>query len=155
MKEELYIDIQNASEIIRESSNDYINSGDVILTYSHSRAVKDFITAANEKRTTSSMGIDVICCETFPTLSGQQFAMELAAAGIRTSLIHDAASFSVMSQCTKVVIGCHAVLANGGVLVPSGGSNIVMAANQFKVPVIVLTGIYKVSCYYIHDFKIK
>lgn len=51
-------------------------------------------------------GIDVICCETFPSLAGQSFAVELAEKGLRTSLIHDAASFTVMSRCNKVVIGC-------------------------------------------------
>ena len=79
----------------------------------------------------------------YPSLVGQQFALELSKKGISTLLIHDAAAFTVMSRCNKVVIGCHAVLANGGVLVPSGGYNIVLAALHSKVPVIVLTGMYK------------
>lgn len=146
MEYELKNDIKMASNLILENSSNYINDGDVILTYSHSYVVRDFIlSACATKRNTSSTGMDVICCETFPDLSGQKFAKELAEKGIRTSLIHDAASFSVMSLCTKVVIGCHAVLANGGVLVTSGGSNLVMVASQFKVPVIVLTGVYKVG----------
>ena len=84
-------------------------------------------------------------CETFPSLLGQQFALDLAHSNIKTTLIHDAAAFTVMPRCNKVVIGCHAVLANGGILVPSGGFNLVMAAAQFKVPVIVVTGMYKVG----------
>ena len=145
MAYELKNDIKMASNLILESSSNYINDGDVILTYSHSYVVRDFIISACTKRNATSTGMEVICCETFPDLSGQKFAKDLAEKGIRTSLIHDAASFSVMSLCTKVIIGCHAVLANGGVLVASGGSNLVMVASQFKVPVIVLTGVYKVG----------
>ena len=142
MQEEILDDIEEASQKICEESEHFINNGEIILTYSRSRAVAAFLTHANQEM--EGTGIDVICCETFPSLAGQSFAVELAEKGLRTSLIHDAASFTVMSRCNKVVIGCHAVLANGGVLVPSGGSNLVMAAAQFRVPVIVLSGLYKV-----------
>ena len=136
-------DIQNASDSIKEYACRYINDGDVVLTYSKSYAVSHFLQEANGLNNR----IRVICCETFPVLSGQEFVLELANKGINSYLIHDAAAYSIMSLCSKVVIGCHAILANGGVLVPSGGSNIVMAAKQFKVPVIVLSGMYKVSSF--------
>ena len=142
MQEEIMEDIEEASQKICEECKRFVNNGEIILTYSRSRAVADFLTHAN-KEVHEGTGIDVICCETFPLLTGQAFAKELASRGIRTSLIHDAASFTVMSRCNKVIIGCHAVLANGGVLVPSGGSNIVRVAAQFKVPVIILSGMYK------------
>ena len=123
-----------------EYAKKYINDGDIVLTYSNSYAVSHFLQEANGENNR----IRVICCETFPVLSGQQFILDLAKKGIDSYLIHDAAAYSMMSLCSKVVIGCHAILANGGILVPSGGSNIVMAAKQFKVPVIVLSGLYKV-----------
>ena len=119
-------------------------SREVVLTYSQSHAVSAFLQNANRDNS-HTRNISVIVCETFPSLLGQQFALELAQQNIKTTLIHDAAAFTVMPRCNKVVIGCHAVLANGGVLVPSGGSNLVMAASQFKVPVIVVTGMYKVG----------
>lgn len=117
---------------------------EIVLTYSQSHAVGAFLRKANSADG-SSRNINVMVCETFPSLLGQQFALDLAHSNIKTTLIHDAAAFTVMPRCNKVVIGCHAVLANGGILVPSGGYNLVMAASQFKVPVIVVTGMYKVG----------
>lgn len=121
-----------------------LDGSEIVLTYSQSHAVGAFLRKANSADG-SSRNINVMVCETFPSLMGQQFALDLAHSGIKTTLIHDAASFTVMPRCNKVVIGCHAVLANGGILVPSGGYNLVMAASQFKVPVIVVTGMYKVG----------
>ena len=146
IRDELVYDIQNASDSIKEYAPRYINDGDIVLTYSKSYAVSNFLQAANSLDGSNNR-IRVICCETFPVLSGQEFVLDLVSKGINAYLIHDAAAYSVMSLCSKVVIGCHAILANGGILVPSGGSNIVMAAKQFKVPVIVLSGMYKVSLF--------
>lgn len=147
VNDEIADDIQNASDSIKAYATRYINDGDIVLTYSKSYAVSHFLQEANSSNGSNNR-IRVICCETFPVLSGQEFVLELANKGIKSYLIHDAAAYSVMSLCSKVVIGCHAILANGGVLVPSGGSNIVMAAKQFKVPVIVLSGMYKVTLMY-------
>lgn len=123
---------------------DGIDGSEIVLTYSQSHAVGAFLREANSADG-ASRNINVMVCETFPSLLGQQFALDLAHSNIQTTLIHDAAAFTVMPRCNKVVIGCHAVLANGGILVPSGGFNLVMAASQFKVPVIVVTGMYKVG----------
>ena len=123
---------------------DRIDGSEIVLTYSQSHAVGAFLREANSENG-ASRNLNVMVCETFPSLLGQQFALDLAHSNIQTTLIHDAAAFTVMPRCNKVVIGCHAVLANGGILVPSGGFNIVMAASQFKVPVIVVTGMYKVG----------
>ena len=141
-QEEIAYDITDGSKSLRDYGKKYINYGEVVLTYSQSHAVSAFLQNANRDNF-HTRNISVIVCETFPSLLGQQFALELAQQNIKTTLIHDAAAFTVMPRCNKVVIGCHAVLANGGVLVPSGGSNLVMAASQFKVPVIVVTGMYK------------
>ena len=141
IQEEIYYDIENAADEISHYGSHFIHYDDVVIPYGQSKAVAAFLEAANEAHQTKH--VKVICCETYPSLAGQQFALELSKKGISTLLIHDAAAFTVMSRCNKVVIGCHAVLANGGVLVPSGGYNVVIAALHSKVPVIVLTGMYK------------
>ena len=107
---------------------DGIDGSEIVLTYSQSHAVGAFLREANSADG-ASRNINVMVCETFPSLLGQQFALDLAHSNIQTTLIHDAAAFTVMPRCNKVVIGCHAVLANGGIL----------------VPVIVVTGMYKVG----------
>lgn len=52
---------------------------------------------------------------------------------------------------TQVIISSRAVLANGGVLAKTGASNICYAAKYRKVPVIVLTGLHKLSPLYAFD----
>lgn len=48
-----------------------------------------------------------------------------------------------MSRVNKVIIGTHAVMANGGLLAQAGTHLIAQAAKYHKVPVIVCCGLYK------------
>lgn len=77
--------------------------------------------------------------------------MRLAQAGIETTVIPDSAIFAMMSRVNKVVINTHAVMANGGLLARSGSHVLVAAAKQHSTPVVVLTGIYKLSPEYAYD----
>ena len=44
----------------------------------------------------------------------------------------------------KVVVGVHAVMANGGVLGPVGLNMVALAARKHAVPFVVVTGTHKV-----------
>jgi translation initiation factor eIF-2B subunit beta len=48
-----------------------------------------------------------------------------------------------MPRITKLVIGCHSVLANGGLFGLSGSLSAVLAARAHSKPVVVVTGQYK------------
>jgi len=48
--------------------------------------------------------------------------------GISTTLIPDAAVFALMSRVDKVIIGTHAIMANGGLVTHSGAYMIALAA---------------------------
>lgn len=50
-----------------------------------------------------------------------------------------------MSRVNKVILGCHSVLANGGLLAGSGTNLIATAAKYHHIPVMVCTGLYKLS----------
>ena len=58
MQEEILDDIEEASQKICEESEHFINNGEIILTYSRSRAVAAFLTHANQEM--EGTGIDVI-----------------------------------------------------------------------------------------------
>lgn len=45
----------------------------------------------------------------------------------------------------QVIIGTHVVLANGGLIAPSGTHMVALAAKHHCVPVVCLTGLYKLS----------
>lgn len=78
-------------------------------------------------------------------------AARLAACGIETTVIPDAAVFAMMSRVNKVVIGTHAVMANGGLLARSGAHVLAAAAKHHSTPVVVLTGMYKLTPIYAYD----
>ena len=85
--------------------------------------------------------------ESAPSLRGHTTAKDLATGEnpINVTLISDAAVFAMMARMDKVIIGAHAVIANGGLLVHSGGHALALAAKYHKVPVVCVTGLYKVN----------
>lgn len=44
----------------------------------------------------------------------------------------------------KVIVGAHAVMANGGVIAPVGVNMVALAAQKHAVPFVVLAGSHKV-----------
>jgi translation initiation factor eIF-2B subunit beta len=52
----------------------------------------------------------------------------------------------------KVILGTHVVLANGGLVAASGAKAIAKAASVHRTPVVVVSGVYKLSPIYPFDF---
>mmetsp|Transcript_4212 Transcript_4212/g.10990 ORF Transcript_4212/g.10990 Transcript_4212/m.10990 type:complete len:158 (-) Transcript_4212:353-826(-) len=77
-------------------------------------------------------------------------ASDLAKAGIETIVIHDSAVFGIMARVNKVLLGAHAVLANGGLIGPAGSNIAALAANQNAIPVVCLTGMFKFTPLFPH-----
>jgi translation initiation factor 2B subunit (eIF-2B alpha/beta/delta family) len=50
-----------------------------------------------------------------------------------------------------VLVGAHAVLANGGVVAPAGVHMVALAAKRHSVPCVVLVGLHKLSPLFPHD----
>lgn len=99
-----------------------------------------FLKAASRKRR-----ITVIVAETAPSYIGRKLALSLSGAGIPTLLIPDSGIFSLLSRISKVILGTHSVRADGSLIAISGSLPLAKAAREQKVPVIVLTGMFKVS----------
>jgi len=72
-------------------------------------------------------------------------ANKLAAAGISTVLIPDSCIFALMSRVNKVIIGAHAILANGGVFAIAGTLLAATAARAHSTPVVVCAGQFKLT----------
>lgn len=49
-----------------------------------------------------------------------------------------------MWEFLKVIVGAHAVMANGGVIAPVGLNMVALAAQRHAVPFVVLAGSHKV-----------
>ncbi|KAH3743975.1 translation initiation factor eIF-2B beta subunit [Pelomyxa schiedti] len=129
----LYVDISGQAK-------QHIHSNEILMVYGKSTTVKDFLVAAAKKRK-----IEVVVAEAAPKCSGQEMAAELAQAGISVTLISDSAVFAMMARMNKVIVGTHAVMANGGLVAEAGLHAVAVAAHAHNVPFVVCTGLYKLS----------
>lgn len=162
---EIIDELDQSDEQIASYANEHIHPNEVILTYSSSMTVQRFLLKAASKRK-----FTVIHAEAYPNnhrkthalitgnldqaeddLSTDSFQKPLTAVGITVILIPDSAIFAVMSRVNKVIIGTHAVLANGALIAAAGAKVIAKAAKVHQTPVIVLSGTYKLSPKYPYD----
>lgn len=145
---------------------DHIHSNEIILTHTSSTTVQRFLLKAAAKRK-----FTVIHAESYPNnheathatvsgtsphddeiLSTEAFQKPLIALGITVILIPDSAVFALMSRVNKVILGTHSVLANGGLIAAAGTRVIARAAKVHQTPVVVVSGVYKLSPVYPFDF---
>ncbi|CAK0782653.1 hypothetical protein CVIRNUC_005852 [Coccomyxa viridis] len=125
---------------------DQIHANDSILTFGYSETVLVFLLEAAKK-----LDFQVVVAEGAPRHGGQELARRLAQAGMHTTLIPDSAIFAMMARVNKVLVGAHALLANGGVMAGAGNQLTAMAAKHHAVPFVVLVGLQKLSPLFPHD----
>jgi translation initiation factor eIF-2B subunit beta len=139
-------DIEITDKNVSKTATTHIFPNEIILTYGFSRTLLSFLKRARVHR-----NFQVFVAESNPTLSGRKFAALLAQANIDVTLIPDSDIFSIMPVVTKVFIGAHAVLANGGLIGMIGANNLCLAAATAQIPVVVLCGVHKISPVYAFD----
>lgn len=128
---------------ISDQATDHVHANEVILTCGFSHTVVHFLKALAKKRK-----FEVVIAEHSPDFNGQKSAEQLSREGIETTLVPDSAIFAMMARVNKVLIGTHAVMANGGLIAPCGTHMVALAAKQHSVPVVVCTGLYKLTPLY-------
>ena len=166
--EEIIDELDQVDDQIAGYALEHIHSNEIILTHTSSATVQKFLLRAATKRK-----FTVIHAESFPNnheathatvvgkhpsegeddLGSEFFSKPLTAAGITVIVIPDAAVFALMSRVNKVILGTHVVLANGGLVAAAGAKTIAQAARVHRTPVVVVTGIYKLSPIYPFDFE--
>ncbi|KAF7185416.1 putative translation initiation factor eIF-2B subunit beta [Pseudocercospora fuligena] len=159
---ELLEELEIVDEQIAESALHHIHSNEIILTHTSSQTVQRFlITAARKRKFT------VVCAEAYPNDHADTHATivnggikqgedeeegerwkPLTAMGIKVIVIPDSAVFALMARINKVILAPHTVLANGSLIAAAGASTIAQAAKVHHVPVVVLSGVYKLSPVY-------
>ncbi|KAM1263436.1 hypothetical protein FF1_028415 [Malus domestica] len=144
---ELIQDIGTCHEQIAEQAVEHIHHNEVILTLGSSRTVLEFLCAAKEKK----RSFRVFVAEGAPRYQGHLLARELVARGLQTTLITDSAVFAMISRVNMVIVGAHAVMANGGVIAPVGLNMVALAAQRHAVPFVVLAGSHKLCPLYPHN----
>eukprot|EP00126_Sphaerothecum_destruens_P009809 Sdes_comp20592_c0_seq1m15572 len=117
------------------------------MTLGGSGTVEVFLKAAHRKRQ-----FKVVIVEGAPSFCGRDLAVSLSSCGIDCTLIPDAAASAMMSRVNKVMIGTHAVMADGGLMAMSGSRSLALCAYHRSVPVIVLAQIFKLCPEYICSY---
>lgn len=110
----------------------------MILTIGHSKTVEAFLKQAYRDRK-----FTVIVPESAPSYLGHSMATALSAANIPVLLIPDSSLYALMPRVTKVILGSHTVLANGGLFALAGTLAACLAAKAHSKPVVVATGQFK------------
>ncbi|KAJ3035701.1 Translation initiation factor eIF-2B subunit beta [Rhizophlyctis rosea] len=146
---EMIDELESTRTTIAATAHDHIHFNEIIMTVGRSRTVEQFLKDAGKHRQ-----FKVIVVETAPFYNGQEMARALSTAGIDTTVISDSAVFAVMSRVNKVVLGAHAVTANGGLVAIGGTYNVAAAAKHHAIPVVVCSGLYKVCPSYPYDTDI-
>ncbi|KAI1289579.1 Translation initiation factor eIF-2B subunit beta [Halotydeus destructor] len=142
-------EICGSAENISKEAEKHINNDAVIMTLGRSKTVEAFLQKAAKK----GRRFRVIVAECAPFCNGHEMAKSLAEYGIETSVIPDSSMFMKMSRVTKVIIGTHSVMANGGLKAVSGAYTLALAAKYFSVPLMVLAALFKYTPQYLvsHD----
>lgn len=161
---ELLEELEIVDAQIAESALDHVHANEIILTHTSSQTVQKFLVAAAKKRK-----FTVFHAEAYPndhlathaTIvngggsndddAGSEKWKALTSLGIKVILIPDSAVFALMSRINKVILAPHTVLANGSLIAAAGANVIAQAAKEHHVPVVVLSGVYKLSPVYPFD----
>ncbi|RDX45494.1 eukaryotic translation initiation factor 2B beta subunit [Polyporus arcularius HHB13444] len=133
-------ELETVYDNVSKNAKDHIHSDEIILTIGHSKTVEAFLKSAAHYR-----NYTVIVAETAPSYSGHDMARSLSSAGISTFLVPDSSIFAIMSRVNKVILGAHAILANGGLVAVAGSLLAATAAQAHSTPVVVCAGQFKLT----------
>lgn len=154
IEQELMNELEDSSKSIALQAIDYIASDEIILTLGKSKIIERFLKYGAIGGKTGKRKFTVIVAELAPFYSGREMAKSLSNInGISTLIVPDSAVFAIMSRVNKVIIGCHSMMANGGIKAPASSHSIALAAKHFSVPLVVCCPMYKLTPEYLvsHD----
>ncbi|WVF68378.1 hypothetical protein IAT40_003143 [Kwoniella sp. CBS 6097] len=136
--DEVVGELETTHEDVAKGAREHIHSSEIILTMGHSKTVEAFLKQAYRDRK-----FTVVVAESAPSYLGHSLATSLSSSGIPTILIPDSSIHALIPRVTKVILGAHSVLANGGLFALSGSLACALAAKSHSKPVVITTGQFK------------
>lgn len=133
--------IETAAIAISLKVREKISNGDVILTYGCSSLIKQTLVEAYK----DSLRFRVIVVDSRPDHEGQEMLKSLAMLGVNCTYVMINAISFIMPEVSKVLLGAHALLANGFVMSRVGTAQVALVANSYNVPVLVCCETHKFS----------
>lgn len=131
--------VSNARNVIAKLCLPYILNNYNILTHSHSRVVLQALTEAHK----ANKDFHVFVTESAPDYSGRLMYEKLQKAGIKCTLIIDAAISSIMERIDVVILGAESVVENGGIVNKIGTYGLARMAKFLNRRVYVLAESFK------------
>jgi ribose 1,5-bisphosphate isomerase len=118
--------IKEDKERLSEYGAKLIPNNSLILTHCHSSTATGILIRAKKMKKKFS----VIACETRPRYQGRKTALELAKAGIDTTLVVDGAANMFMKKADLVLVGADSISARGDLINKVGTSTIAHIAKS-------------------------
>lgn len=165
--QEVIDELNQVDDQIAGYALDHVHAGEVVLTHTPSLTVQKFLLKAAAKRK-----FTVVFAETTPRSrqathmtatpnvgrdddygNSEQFLKSLTMASITVLLVPFSAVFALMSKVNKVIMDTHVVLADGGLVAAVGARVIAKAASMHHTPVVVLSGVFKLSPIHPYDTR--
>ena len=140
--DEIIEELKDRIQPITQLAANHIHNNEVIMTCGYSATLYEFF---KKPASDSSLKFQVFVAESAPSFAGHRMAKELAEAEIEATVITDSAVFALMARVNKVIVPCHAVMANGGIVARAGTAAMCEAAKYHSVPVVCVGGLYKLS----------
>ncbi|KAM5143213.1 translation initiation factor eIF2B subunit delta isoform 3-T3 [Callospermophilus lateralis] len=128
-----------AAQAISRFAYKKINNGDVILVYGCSSLVSGIL----QEAWSNGQRFRVVVVDSRPRLEGRHMLRSLVRAGIPASYLLIPAASYVLPEVSKVLLGAHALLANGSVMSRVGTAQLALVARAHNVPVLVCCETYK------------
>nr|XP_004669439.1 translation initiation factor eIF-2B subunit delta isoform X3 [Jaculus jaculus] len=128
-----------AAQAISRFASKKISNGDVILVYGCSSLVSRILQEAWAK----GRKFRVVVVDSRPWLEGRHMLRSLVRAWVPASYLLIPAASYVLPEVSKVLLGAHALLANGSVMSRVGTAQLALVARAHNVPVLVCCETYK------------
>ncbi|XP_030655382.1 translation initiation factor eIF-2B subunit delta isoform X5 [Nomascus leucogenys] len=128
-----------AAQAISRFAYQKISNGDVILVYGCSSLVSRIL----QEAWTEGRRFRVVVVDSRPWLEGRHTLRSLVHAGVPASYLLIPAASYVLPEVSKVLLGAHALLANGSVMSRVGTAQLALVARAHNVPVLVCCETYK------------
>jgi len=114
------------------------------MIHSYSSVVLNVLESLSER----GLNVEIITTEARPTQDGMQTAgtkvfTRCEELGLHCQIIPDSAVATYIPQVDCVLVGCEAVLANGGIVNKVGTYSVALIASHFQKPVYVFCESYK------------
>ncbi|XP_010350622.1 translation initiation factor eIF2B subunit delta isoform X2 [Saimiri boliviensis] len=128
-----------AAQAISRFAYKKISNGDVILVYGCSSLVSRIL----QEAWIEGRQFRVVVVDSRPRLEGRHMLRSLVRAGVPASYLLIPAASYVLPEVSKVLLGAHALLANGSVMSRVGTAQLALVARAHNVPVLVCCETYK------------